>query len=328
MAKPRLLSRLFLSAALLLAGAASAADIVTIGYQTGIDPTKIPQADGAYEKATGSRIHWRKFESGAELIAALASGDVAIGNIGSSPLAAAASRGLAIQTFLVADEIGSAEALVARSGSGIAKPQDLVGKKVAVPFVSTTHYSLLAALKHWNIDAAKVNVLNLRPGEITAAWQRGDIDAAYVWDPALGKLKAGGKVLATSRQVAEWGAPTYDIWVVRQDFAAKHPEFVSRFAKVSLDAIGQYLANPQAFIANADNIAKIGRLTGAAVPDVVAGLRGNRFLSRDEQAALLQSPFVQAVGKTAAFLKAQGKVDALQADYGPYVTNRFVKTAR
>ena len=57
------------------------------------------QADGAYEAATGSKINWRKFESGAEVIAAVASGDVPIGNIGSSPLAAAASRGLPIQTF-------------------------------------------------------------------------------------------------------------------------------------------------------------------------------------------------------------------------------------
>ena len=39
-----------------------------------------------------------------------------------------------------------------RNGSGIEKPEDLVGKTVAVPFVSTTHYSLLAALKHWGID--------------------------------------------------------------------------------------------------------------------------------------------------------------------------------
>ncbi|MGC0155756.1 taurine ABC transporter substrate-binding protein [Chromobacterium vaccinii] len=329
MAKPFPSFRLLVAAALsLAAGFAAAADAVTVGYQTGIDPTKIPQADGVYEKATGSRIAWRKFDSGADLIAALASGDVAIGNIGSSPLAAAASRGLPIETFLVADEIGAAEALVARNGSGIATPRDLVGKKVAVPFVSTTHYSLLAALRHWGVDPARVKILNLRPGEIAAAWQRGDIDAAYVWDPALGRIKGGGKVLTSSAEVAKWGAPTYDIWVVRKDFAAAHPEFVARFAKVSLDAIAGYLADPRAFAANAGHIAKISRLTGAAAPDVVAGLNGNRFLSRDEQAALLQSPFVAAVGKTAAFLKAQGKVETLQPDYGPYVTNRFVKTAR
>jgi len=319
---------LLASSLFLVSGLSWGADGITIGFQTGIDPTKIPQADGSYEKATGQQINWRKFESGSEVIAAVASGDVVIGNIGSSPLAAAASRGLPIVTFLVADEIGSAEALVVRNGSHISKPRDLIGKKVAVPYVSTTHYSLLAALKHWNVDATKVNVLNLRPSEITAAWQRGDIDAAYVWDPALGKIKANGKVLTSSAQVSKWGAPTYDIWIVRKDFADQHPEFVNQFAKVSLKAIAGYVANPKAFIANKDNIDKISRLTGAAAPDVVAGLEGNHFLTRTEQVALLQKPFVRAVTNTATFLKSQGKVDTLQSDYSPYVSNQYVKAAQ
>ncbi len=58
---------------------------------------------------------------------------------------------------------------------------------------------MLAALKHWQIDPSKVQIINLRPSEITAAWQRGDIDAAYVWDPALGKAKETGKLLVTRR---------------------------------------------------------------------------------------------------------------------------------
>lgn len=64
-----------------------------------------------------------------------------------------------METFLIATQIGAGEALVARDS--IKTPQDLVGKKVAVPFVSTGHYSLLAALKNWNIDPSKVQILNL-----------------------------------------------------------------------------------------------------------------------------------------------------------------------
>ena len=87
--------RLFLAAGLALGtafgGTAHAADNkVTIGFQTGVDPAKAAQAAGAYEKATGWQIAWRKFDSGADVIAAIASGDVQIGYVGSSPLAAAA----------------------------------------------------------------------------------------------------------------------------------------------------------------------------------------------------------------------------------------------
>ena len=181
--------RLF--SALTLAGAAmfvQAADL-TVAYQTTVDPAKVAQVDGRYEQASKASIDWRKFDNGADVITAVASGDVQIGYLGSSPLAAAASRKLPVETFLIATQIGAAEALVARDGAGINSPQDLVGKKVAVPFVSTGHYSLLAALKQWNIDPAKVQILNLAPPAITAAWKRGDIDATYVWDPALGVAK-------------------------------------------------------------------------------------------------------------------------------------------
>ena len=69
---------------------------VVIAYQTGIDPTKIAQAKGEYENDSGRDIQWKKFDTGADVVNALASGDVDIGNIGSSPVAAAASRDLPI----------------------------------------------------------------------------------------------------------------------------------------------------------------------------------------------------------------------------------------
>ncbi|MFM2068601.1 MAG: Taurine-binding periplasmic protein TauA [Pseudomonadota bacterium] len=122
----------------------AADDSVTVACQTVVEPAKIAQADGLHEKATGKTIHWRKFESGTEVITAVASGDVQIGYVGSSPLAAAASRKLPVETFLIAAEAGSADALVVRNGAGIVKANDLVDRKVAVPFVSTTHYNMSA----------------------------------------------------------------------------------------------------------------------------------------------------------------------------------------
>ncbi|MBD9417554.1 taurine ABC transporter substrate-binding protein [Pseudomonas sp. PDM16] len=302
---------------------AQAADF-TVAYQTTVDPAKVAQADGAYEKASKSEIDWRKFDGGAEVITAVASGDVQIGYVGSSPLAAAATRQLPVQTFLIATQIGAAEALVARDGSKISKPEDLIGKKVAVPFVSTGHYSLLAALKHWNIDPAKVQVLNLAPPAIISAWKRGDIDATYVWDPALGVAKENGKVLITSGELSELGAPTFDAWIVRKDFAQKHPEVVRAFAKVTLDAYADYRKDPKAWLANQDNIAKVVKLSGAKAEDIPLLLQGNVFPLAADQATALGAPTTQAITDTAKFLKEQGKVDAVLPDYTPYVSNQYV----
>ncbi len=65
-----------------------------------------------------------------------ASGDVQIGNIGSSPLAVAASQQVPIEVFLLASKLGNSEALVVKKS--ITKPEDLIGKRIAVPFISTT----------------------------------------------------------------------------------------------------------------------------------------------------------------------------------------------
>ena len=316
-----------LLAAFSLAGAsffAQAASDVTVAYQTTVDPAKVAQADGAYEKATDAKINWRKFDNGSDIIAAIASGDVQIAYLGSSPLTAAITRHVPVETFLIATQIGDAEALVARDGSGINTPQDLIGKKVAVPFVSTGHYSLLSALKHWNIDPSKVTILNLAPPAIVAAWKRGDIDATYVWDPALGAAKENGKVLITSGELGKLGAPTFDAWIVRKDYAAKHPEVVKEFATVTLDAYADYRKDPKAWIANQSNIDKIAKLSGAKASDIPGLLQGNVYPLVAEQKQLLGAPTSKALADTAAFLKDEGKVDAVLPDYAPSVNASFI----
>ena len=323
----KLRSPLRLLAALSLAGASffvQAAPEVTVAYQTSADPAKVAQADGAYEQATGANIKWRKFDNGADIIAAIASGDVQIAYLGSSPLTAAITRNVPVETFLIATQLGGSEALVARDGSGINSPQDLVGKKVAVPFVSTGHYSLLAALKHWNIDPSKVTILNLAPPAIVAAWKRGDIDATYVWDPALGTAKENGKVLITSGELGKLGAPTFDAWIVRKDFAKQHPEVVKAFAKVTLDAYADYNKDPKAWLANQGNIDKVVKLSGAKAADIPLLLQGNVYPLAADQAVLLGAPTSKALADTAAFLKEQKKVDAVLPDYAPAVNATFV----
>lgn len=309
---------------LALAGAswiAQASDL-TVAYQTTVDPAKVAQVDGVYETATKASIDWRKFDNGADVITAVASGDVQIGYLGSSPLAAAATRKLPIETFLIATQIGAGEALVVRDE--IKTPQDLVGKKVAVPFVSTGHYSLLAALKHWNIDPAKVQILNLAPPAIIAAWKRGDIDATYVWDPALGVAKETGKVLITSGELGKAGAPTFDAWIVRKDFASKHPDVVRAFAQVTLQAYADYRKDPQAWLANPDNVAKLAKLSGAKPSDIPVLLQGNVYPLAADQASALGAPTTQALTDTATFLKQQGKVETVLPDYSPYVSAQYL----
>ncbi|MQB42096.1 taurine ABC transporter substrate-binding protein [Rhizobium sp. ICMP 5592] len=306
---------------------AHAADVtLNIGYQPIVEPSRVPQADGDYEKATGAKISWHKFDGGADVVAAIASGSIDIGYVGSSPLAAAASRELPIEAIYVVGNISEAEALAVK---GIDKPEDLKGKKIATPFVSTSHYSLLTALKHWNIDPKTVQILNLRPPEIAAAWERGDLDGAYVWDPVLSQIKKNGKILATSGDVAKWGGPTFDAWIVSKKFADAHPDVVTSFVQVTGKAYASYHADPASWNASSPQAAKIAKLTGAKPEEVPELLKGYYFPTLKEQASaqFLGGDTVKAIAQTSAFLLEQGKVPAVLKDYAPYVNAKFVADA-
>ncbi|WP_437611264.1 taurine ABC transporter substrate-binding protein [Erwinia sp. V71] len=313
----------WIAAALSLAALNAQAVDVTVAYQTSAEPAKVAQADNTFARESGAKVDWRKFDSGSSVIRALASGDVQIGNIGSSPLAVAASQGLPIEVFLLASQLGNSEALVVKKG--IASPQDLIGKRIAVPFISTTHYSLLAALKHWGIKPEQLQIVNLQPPAIIAAWQRGDIDGAYVWAPAVNELEKEGTVLTDSEQVGKWGAPTLDVWVVRKDFAQQHPEVVTAFARSALAAQQAYLQNPEQWLQQDENLSKLSRLSGVPNEQVPGLVKGNTYLTAAQQVAQLGKPVDKAIVDTAQFLKAQGKVPQVASDYSAYVTDRFVK---
>jgi ABC-type amino acid transport substrate-binding protein len=130
-------------------------------------------ANGDIAKKIGWDIELRRFNSGAEIFAAIASGDVQIGDVGSSPFAAAVSQGLDVRAFYISSFSRDGEALVVRPD--IASPADLRGKKLAAAPVSTDHYQLLAVLKQEGITEKESQViaienscLILRPADVAS----------------------------------------------------------------------------------------------------------------------------------------------------------------
>ncbi len=306
---------------------------VTIGYQLVYNPWKVAIVDGAFEKATGYEINWRKFDSGAKVINAMASGDVQIALAGSSPIAAGVSRGLPIELFWIVEDIASAEALVVRDGSGVIAPQDLRGKKLGVPFVSTTHFHTLFALEQFGIEPKQVNILNMQPNAIAAAWERGDIDAAFVWDPALGRIKKSGKVLITSGQLCKWGKCTFDGMVVQRDWAAEHGDFMVNFVKTIAAADEAYRSNTAAWTPDSEMVKKIVKLIGGNAEDVPGVLALYGFPTLEEQASPAwlgggaDGGAARALRFTSEFLKTEKKVDSLLDDYGSVVNATFAQKA-
>ncbi|MDB5998463.1 MAG: tauA [Rhizobacter sp.] len=302
---------------------------VTFAYQDMLVPLRTIIESGELEKSTGYKINWRQFGGGGDVIRAMASGDVQIGEAGSSPIAAAASQGQDIKLFWILDDIADAEALVVRNGSGIDSLKDLTGKKVATPFVSTSHYQLLVGLKLAGIDPKGVNVLNLRPPEIAAAWERGDIDAAFIWDPVLSKIKANGKAIATSASIGKQGHPTFDGLVVNSKWAVDNEAFVVALVKSLAKADDDYRKNGATWTADSPQIKAIAKWSKADAKTVPAAIALYRFPTPAEQlsATWLGGGAAKALTDTAVFLKEQGRVQEVKPNYGAFVSTAYVQKA-
>ena len=320
-----------LAAAALLATGAGYAQTkeVTFAHQDMLVPLRTVMESGELEKATGYKINWRMFGGGGDVIRAMASGDVQIGEAGSSPITAAASQGQDIKLFWILDDIADAEALVVRNGSGINGPKDLKGKKVATPFVSTSHYQLMVDMKLEGVDPKSVNVMNMRPPEIAAAWERGDIDAAFIWDPVLSKIKGNGKVIATSGTIGKKGYPTFDGLVVSSEWAAKNEAFMVALVKALAKADADYRANAAKWTADSAQVKAVAKWTKADAKDVPPAMALYKFPTPDEQlsAAWLGGGAAKAMTDTAAFLKEQGRVQEVKPNYGAFVTTTYVQKA-
>ncbi|MEP7100253.1 MAG: taurine ABC transporter substrate-binding protein [Burkholderiales bacterium] len=313
-----------------LAGAAFAqTKEVTFAHQDMLVPLRTVMESGELEKATGYKINWRMFGGGGDVIRAMASGDVQIGEAGSSPITAAASQGQDIKLFWILDDIADAEALVVRNGSGINGPKDLKGKKVATPFVSTSHYQLMVDMKAEGVDPKTVNVMNLRPPEVAAAWERGDIDAAFIWDPVLSKIKTNGKIIATSGSIGKKGYPTFDGLVVNAEWAAKNEAFMVALVKALAKADADYRANAAKWTADSPQVKAVAKWTKADAKDVPPAMALYKFPSAEEQlsAAWLGGGAAKAMTDTAVFLKEQGRVQEVKPNYGAFVTTDYVKKA-
>ena len=310
----------------LMATAASRAETVIIGHFGNPTPMQAARAEGKFKAVDGWQIEWRKFNSGAEVIAALASGDVKVSELGSSPLTTAVSSGVEIEMVMVAQVIGTAESLIVRDGAGIKALADLKGKRVAVPVGSTAHFSLMGAIKHAGLKEGEVTVISMPPDQIAAAWQQDAIDAAFIWQPVQSELLKKGKLLVGADEVADWGYPTFDGWVANKAFATSHTASLVQFAKV-IDAANQaYLSDPAALTPDSKMAKDIAATTGAAADQVPTILKGYRFLPASAQAKWLGNA-PATLKTTAEFLKGAGRIDRVAPDYSGFVTTGIVTQA-
>jgi taurine transport system substrate-binding protein len=254
-------------------------------------------------------IEWVQAASGGDVVEYYGGGDVDLGLMGSSPATIASSepkvRDVDLAVVWIHDVIGDAESLVVRD-EAVTEIGQLKGKKIAVPFSSTAHYSLLQALIDAKLDPNKdVQIINLEPEKMPGAWQGDEIDAAWVWDPTQTQLlDNGGTRILSSADTAEAGRPTFDLGTADKTFAAENEEFMTVWAKAQDHAVDLIADDPDAA---AESVAVV---LGIEPEAAKAQFEGYTYLTAEEQAGddYLGGKMAQDMLTTAKFLLDQGGI--------------------
>ncbi|HEY9647591.1 MAG TPA: aliphatic sulfonate ABC transporter substrate-binding protein [Chroococcidiopsis sp.] len=293
--------------------ASAAPSEIRIGYQVVPNAELLVKALGLAEKAfPNTKIEWKSFDSGRDVNTAIAANGLDLGLVGSTGTSVGISNGLPYQVYFLHDVIGDNEALAVKTSANIKTLADLKGRKIGVPFGSTTHFSLLSALEKAGIATTDLQVLDLQPPDILAAWQRGDIDGAFVWQPTLKKLvDDGGTILVTAKTLSEQGIITADVGVAHKDFISQYPDALKQYVGVLDEAVKFYREQPE------EAGKALAAELGLTPEESLAVANELVWLDSSEQsgADYLGKPgspgaFAEVLKASADFMKAQGTISA------------------
>jgi taurine transport system substrate-binding protein len=196
-----------------------------------------------------------------------------------------------------------------------------------VPFGSTTHFHMMFALEQFNINPKALRVIDMSPPDMVAAWERGDIDGGFVWDPALGRMKEKGRVLITSGDLSNWGKATFDAMVARKGFTEKNPEFTCEWIKMVSSADADYRSNSQAYGPGTKNAMAIAKAVSGQADQVGGVLVLYDYPTLEEQVSStwLGGGVQNALKAASEFLKEQGKLDSVLDSYKDSATPKYAQ---
>ncbi|MGH4052552.1 MAG: glycine betaine ABC transporter substrate-binding protein [Clostridium sp.] len=250
--------------------------VVNIGTQQMPNDEKIAIAKGFFEEELGVKVNIIEFNAG-DIRNALVSKNIDFALLGSSSATLGIASGIDVQVIWIHEVLGDAERLVAKNSSNINSINDIIGKKVATPFATTAHYSLLKALELNGISQKDITLLDMQMPEVYAAWQRGDIDAAYAWEPTLSSLLKDGKTIISSKDMAGKGVVTSNVEVVRREFGEKYPSVVAKYIKAVNKSIKLY---------NENQVEAVKTISGAfeiTQKEALKQMQGSIWLTAEEQ---------------------------------------------
>jgi NitT/TauT family transport system substrate-binding protein len=199
-------------------------------------------------KEQGLDVEFKVILSSADRIRAVTSGDIDFSNLGRTAVIAEMARGNdSFYYFANIDDSPGHEGCWARPGFAALK--DLKGKKIAAN--TSAEITLNGLLEANGMTVKDIQFVNLPPNEMAGALNKGDVDAACVWQPLLDGLKTAaptGKLLGTDKDTTTFkkygtmAAP--DIVIISRKLADGKPDIAGKLTVAMFKGADYANANP------------------------------------------------------------------------------------
>jgi NitT/TauT family transport system substrate-binding protein len=170
--------------------------------------------------------------------------------------------------IIAIDYSETADALVAKAG--IARLQDLRGKKIALHRGTYLEYLLSVVAQRDDLDLEEITLVDRSGEEAIADFIAGRVDAILSWEPYVSDAKKAGGVEIFSS--GDFPGLTYSVFTLRRDFIEAHPREVDALTQVWQRTERFIRENPQA------SCAIVARLSNEPLPYVEGLLRSDRVL--------------------------------------------------
>ena len=166
------------------------------------------QGKGWFEERLGPdvKIEWFVYNAGPSAMEALFANSIDLTYVGPSPAINAYAKTRGDDIRIVAGAVEGGAALLVQPDSGLSKPADFRGKKVATPQLGNTQD---VAARAWlaagglkvTLTGGDVQVIPTANPDQLGLFQRRDLDAVWTVEPWVSRLEveAGGKILVDER---------------------------------------------------------------------------------------------------------------------------------
>ncbi|MEV0918838.1 aliphatic sulfonate ABC transporter substrate-binding protein [Streptomyces sp. NPDC049967] len=203
----------------------------------------VARKQGLWKKA-GITPELKVFTNGPLQVQALGSGDLDFGYLGPGALWLPASGRASIVSV---NMLGLADRVIARPGSGIEKPADLKGKKVAVAEGTSGDMILNLALSEAGLKQDDVKKVVMDASTVVTAFSSGQVDAAATWYPLIDTMKKKVPGLKEiSRTQDYYPKLTFpNVFVTQPKLASGNPELVKKVTGVLKEAGDWTAAHPE-----------------------------------------------------------------------------------